>query len=172
MATRRKNKRQHRELKKILNAGITALVLSLAFFMAPSFLEKSGNWKGLGVGLGNFALPALGGGLLLIGVYLALKQFGQKHVTKPESMQKMALFKREPVLKPMKSADIPVLKDAVQVPPASSSWSPAVFAAIEWRRFEAVCEALFAQAGCWNAPPTRQASCFGVAATTRDAGPH
>ena len=26
-------------------------------------------------------------------------------------------------------------------------WSPAVFAAIEWRRFEAVCEALFAQAG-------------------------
>lgn len=26
-------------------------------------------------------------------------------------------------------------------------WSPEVFAAIEWRRFEAVCEALFAQAG-------------------------
>lgn len=30
---------------------------------------------------------------------------------------------------------------------AKSLWSPAVFAAIEWRRFEAVCEALFAQAG-------------------------
>jgi restriction system protein len=29
----------------------------------------------------------------------------------------------------------------------SSTWSPAVFAAIEWRRFEAVCEALFVQAG-------------------------
>ena len=26
-------------------------------------------------------------------------------------------------------------------------WSAAVFADIEWRRFEAVCEALFAQAG-------------------------
>jgi restriction system protein len=29
----------------------------------------------------------------------------------------------------------------------ATQWSPAVFAAIEWRRFEAVCEALFAQAG-------------------------
>lgn len=28
-----------------------------------------------------------------------------------------------------------------------TSWSPAVFASIEWRRFEAVCEALFGQAG-------------------------
>ncbi|MFD1711042.1 restriction endonuclease [Ottowia flava] len=28
-----------------------------------------------------------------------------------------------------------------------TTWSPAVFAAIEWRRFEALCEALFAQAG-------------------------
>ncbi len=32
-----------------------------------------------------------------------------------------------------------------QMPPAG--WNAAVFAAIEWRRFEAVCEALFAQAG-------------------------
>lgn len=29
----------------------------------------------------------------------------------------------------------------------ATHWSPAVFAAIEWRRFEAVCETLFAQAG-------------------------
>ena len=31
--------------------------------------------------------------------------------------------------------------------PPQSSWSAAVFEAIEWRRFEAVCEGLFAQAG-------------------------
>ncbi len=31
--------------------------------------------------------------------------------------------------------------------PPPKVWSPGVFAAIEWRRFEAVCEALFAQAG-------------------------
>jgi restriction system protein len=31
--------------------------------------------------------------------------------------------------------------------PVATTWSREVFAAIEWRRFEAVCEALFAQAG-------------------------
>ena len=34
-----------------------------------------------------------------------------------------------------------------QAMPSQSSWSAAVFEAIEWRRFEAVCEGLFAQAG-------------------------
>ncbi len=38
-------------------------------------------------------------------------------------------------------------KDAVTVPYRQSHWTPEVFAAIEWRRFEAVVEALFAQAG-------------------------
>lgn len=32
-------------------------------------------------------------------------------------------------------------------PQREAEWGPAVFAAIEWRRFEAVCEKLFAQAG-------------------------
>ncbi len=36
---------------------------------------------------------------------------------------------------------------ARQVNQPETSWSPAVFAAIEWRRFEAVCEKLFGQAG-------------------------
>jgi len=32
-------------------------------------------------------------------------------------------------------------------PPMATHWSPEVFTAIEWRRFEAVCELLFEQAG-------------------------
>ena len=32
-------------------------------------------------------------------------------------------------------------------PPRATHWSPEVFTAIEWRRFEAVCELLFEQAG-------------------------
>jgi len=32
-------------------------------------------------------------------------------------------------------------------PPMATHWSPEVFASIEWRRFEAVCELLFEQAG-------------------------
>ncbi len=36
---------------------------------------------------------------------------------------------------------------AVSTRQPATKWSPDVFAAIEWRRFEAVCETLFAQAG-------------------------
>jgi restriction system protein len=56
-------------------------------------------------------------------------------------------LRREPVMSP----DITFGRKADNhAEPAStppSEWSPAVFAAIEWRRFEAVCEALFGQAG-------------------------
>ena len=54
------------------------------------------------------------------------------------------------------AADGPALADAVNTAPGpapepvrqpATRWGPEVFAAIEWRRFEAVCEALFAQAG-------------------------
>lgn len=41
----------------------------------------------------------------------------------------------------------PVFEVAETVPHQVTAWGPDVFAAIEWRRFEAVCEALFAQAG-------------------------
>lgn len=42
------------------------------------------------------------------------------------------------------------VEPSMQTPPplpSTTSWSLAVFAAIEWRRFEAVCEALFTQGG-------------------------
>jgi restriction system protein len=43
----------------------------------------------------------------------------------------------------------PELKEAREAPARTpqASWSPEVFEDIEWRRFEALCEALFAQAG-------------------------
>lgn len=54
----------------------------------------------------------------------------------------------EPALQPpsQQTADASA-SDANKTSALISEWSMAVFAAIEWRRFEAVCEALFAQAG-------------------------
>jgi restriction system protein len=46
---------------------------------------------------------------------------------------------------PLKAAAAEIQAETVRH--KEGRWSPAVFAAIEWRRFEAVCEALFAQAG-------------------------
>lgn len=46
---------------------------------------------------------------------------------------------------------------------AATRWSPAVFAAIEWRRFEAVCEKLFGQAGFETKSQSHGANGDGVA---------
>lgn len=43
--------------------------------------------------------------------------------------------------------DSSLLPSAPAPLPEETQWSPAVFAAIEWRRFEAVCELLFSQGG-------------------------
>ncbi|MDO8773149.1 MAG: restriction endonuclease [Burkholderiaceae bacterium] len=147
MAKRKNNKRQDRELEKILQAGVMALFLGIAFLLAPSALSKSPNFKAVGAGLGTFAWPAFGAGLLLIGLYLALKQVGKKTANTPEIKQTTSQPKREPAVKPKEPAQTPLEQATAQAAPSTSAWSPAVFAAIEWRRFEAVCEALFAQAG-------------------------
>jgi restriction system protein len=53
---------------------------------------------------------------------------------------------REPMLAPDPLSQRPA-RSSDATPRPSSEWSPAVFAAIEWRRFEALCEAFYAQAG-------------------------
>lgn len=128
------NERERRELNKIFNGGVTALVLGVAFFMAPSLLSKSANLKGLGASLSSFALPAFCGGLLMLGLYFLLKRMGHQHVD-PHTSTASATSK------PILSAQ------SLAASTPAAVWSPAVFAAIEWRRFEAVCEALFSQAG-------------------------
>lgn len=54
-----------------------------------------------------------------------------------------------PTKAPSPPAAVPAARpvDAVTVPYKQARWSAEVFSAIEWRRFEAVVEALFAQAG-------------------------
>jgi restriction system protein len=56
-------------------------------------------------------------------------------------------FRREPVMSPGTPFGGKADNSAEPLPTQPTEWSPAVFAAIEWRRFEAVCEALFGQAG-------------------------
>lgn len=126
MATSKHKLRQNRELNNILNGGVMALVLGIVFSVAPSLSSKSDNLKSVGEDLSSFALPAFGGGLVLIWLYLLMKRMSHK-------------------------AALSKLNQSAYRPPArkmtTSVWSQAVFADIEWQRFEAVCEALFAQAG-------------------------
>ena len=50
-------------------------------------------------------------------------------------------------LSPVTADALPLSTRAAAVAPRQLTWTPEVFAAIEWRRFEAVVETLFAQAG-------------------------
>lgn len=65
-----------------------------------------------------------------------------KTATPPDSR-----FRREPVMSPDINFGRKADDSSVTSLSKSTEWSPAVFSAIEWRRFEAVCETLFGQAG-------------------------
>lgn len=130
--------------------------MGVLFLMAPVFFGTSPILKPLATGLRLPGWLALGVGLVLLAIHFVLKSKVEKTSTLPNAV----LNKREPklvrdisdrVTAPAPSGVAAVAlrapTGAVAPPQPSSTWSPAVFAAIEWRRFEAVCEALFAQAG-------------------------
>lgn len=123
MARSKTNKRQKRALYTLLEKGIVAIVMGVIFLMTPVFFGTSPVLKPLATGLRLPGWLTLGVGVVLLAVHFALKRKGE-----PKLVQNTS-------------------DSAATPPPPSNTWSPAVFAAIEWRRFEAVCEALFAQAG-------------------------
>lgn len=103
-------------------------------------------------------IPLLMGLGLLAAHYLAQKARAAKAASPPARAKGNAPFvRREPELNEPADQGEPNLSHAIfaapdlapvaHQPAQRSTWSAEVFAAIEWRRFEAVVEALFAQAG-------------------------
>lgn len=141
------NKRQKRALDTLLEKGIAAIGLGVAFLATPLFLGTSPVLKSVAAGLRLPGWLSLGVGLVLLGIHFAVKRKADKTSVLPN----LAPNKREPKLVPevFGKSDSPARNGFAAAAPraAATAWSPAVFAAIEWRRFEAMCEALFAQAG-------------------------
>ncbi len=135
----------------LLEKGVLVAGAGVAVLLSPMFLGSVPLLKPVAQGLRGFAWPLIILGLVLITVHLAFKSKVAKTAVVPAT----ATTKREPVLlhtalanaPSRSSASAPTLSPATALPLPATAWSPAVFAAIEWRRFEAVCEALFAQAG-------------------------
>lgn len=151
MAKPKYNRRKTRALNTLQDKGFGACALGLAFLIVPSFMGASPMLKALATGLRTPGWMALAVGVLL----LCLHRF---------SKAKLAAASPQPPLTPQAPVRVEphMLRDIrhdqmsqprerdLPVSPArqaATSWSPAVFAAIEWRRFEAVCEKLFGQAG-------------------------
>ena len=157
MARSKTNKRQKRALNTLLEKGVIATGMGVAFLVAPIFLSTSPILKVVAAGLRLPGWVALSIGLVLLGIHFALKSKAERAMALPTGVPSQ----REPTYRQdafgniappapggagAEARYVPATKARAQ-PPRATTWSPAVFAAIEWRRFEAVCEALFAQAG-------------------------
>lgn len=124
MAKSRSNKRKTRALGTIQEKGFALSVLGLGMLIIPLFMGKSPMLAALVGGLRPAGWFALVAGVVLLIVH---------HFVKAKLAKTVSPLQPEPT--------------APQTREVASSWSTAVFAAIEWRRFEAVCEKLFGQGG-------------------------
>lgn len=134
-------KRANRELRKIQDAGVTAFVIGVLFLVAPLFAGNNKILKPLVDNLSSklswtFMLIGIG----LIGLYALLKP-KDNNTDEVKTISTKAKPKRIGFLAATPEQTTTISSER------SVSWNKQVFSDIEWRRFEAVCERLFAQSG-------------------------
>jgi len=139
--SRKSQNRANRELRKIQDAGIAGFVIGVFFLVAPLFAGNNKILKPLADNLSSklswmFILIGIG----LIGLYALLKP-KNNNTDEVNTVSTKAKPKRIGLL-----AVTPEQTSTI-TPERSTAWNKQVFADIEWRRFEAVCERLFAQSG-------------------------
>lgn len=143
MAGRRKNNSsRNRARAKLLEMGVGGMVIGAVLFLGPAVMSANPLIRSLAPALRLPGLMALALGAALIGVHLLLSR-------KPRAtpaLQQEPEWARPPHKK-AEPTPAWAQSQATQKPEQAKSWSPQVFNDIEWRRFEAVCEALFAQGG-------------------------
>ena len=139
MPTPKTRRRPPRAQNLLLKAGMLAAGLGLAGLFGPAIVGGSPLLKPMADALRGPGALALGLAVVLLIVHfsLAFKNSAALQVADADdNRQEPEFANNQPGVAPQPPHPAP-----------ESAWSPAVFAAIEWRRFEAVCEALFAQAG-------------------------
>ena len=153
----RAERRRERTRRELAGKGWMAALIGVIFLVGPSFMH--GSIVGtLGPALRPAGWAALALGAVLLGLHYFIsrrapppelehpvQQPSAAKPSKPAPSSSADNGRREPVLAPSTSQSVPF--PSASEPQREQQWSPAVFAAIEWRRFEALCEALYAQAG-------------------------
>jgi len=142
-----------------ISAAVGALVL-----LGAHLLPATGTLSTLAVALRPAGWLALGLGLLFIAVQLASRKPAPHANTEPSAEDMDVGVTRPSVLAALgigrgaPPAVEPNFVDTIAIHPApednedgtpgrETSWNPRVLARIDWRRFEALCQAFFAQAG-------------------------
>jgi len=151
MAKPRSNKRKTRALNTMQEKGFGLCALGLGMLIIPLFMGKSLMLAALVGALRPAGWFALIAGVVLLIVHHFVKAKVAKADSPLQPTPGTPALRGNTAVRDIRndlrqSAGAPDLT-APQVHQPATSWNPAVFAAIEWRRFEAVCEKLFGQAG-------------------------
>jgi restriction system protein len=171
MARHGNRSRRHRTktIEPFLEKGIQVLVMTGALWLATLFMAGSPALATVATGLRSILWLPLTIGLGLLGVHLVVRKLTPPSPEAPAARRPFpdlrgAMGNGAAPAAPKPSASSPRdthfgsgLKDKPSSPNSKTDartapfketrWSSSVFAAIEWRRFEAVVETLFAQAG-------------------------
>jgi restriction system protein len=159
----RREAREKRRLDQLLEKGIGAIALGFAFVVASALVSNPALHTALS------ALRPLGWIAMLVGAaLLGLGLIAKRQAVRAQASTSEAGIRpvRRPPPRPSSSAHARLAdpadtasprksETALEIrgssaafpPPRPTEWGPALFDAIEWRRFEALVEALFAQAG-------------------------
>jgi restriction system protein len=145
MAQPRTKRRQKRAFNTLQEKGFAACALGAVMLTIPIFLGKSPILAAFGSGLRFPGWLSFGIGLALLGWHhMARNKFAGRSAS---TQQPKAVFQEVQVPRFSAPASPYTTATVTALPEKATQWSPTVFAAIEWRRFEAVCEKLFAQGG-------------------------
>jgi restriction system protein len=134
-------KRANRELQQIQNMGIAASVIGVFLFISPMLVGNSKILKPLAQNVSS----SISWWFILIGVGL----FGLTALLKSKVNNTGEVKPVSSTVKPKRIGLLAVTPEQTSTITAerNNAWNKEVFADIEWRRFEAVCESLFAQSG-------------------------
>jgi restriction system protein len=126
---------RERASRQLAGKGWAAIVVGIMLLVVvPAFMRGQ-----IATALGQALRPAGWAALLIGATLLGLHFIARRRAFPP------AEVRREPALAPVPTQASSPVEGAARR--QEHSWSPAVLAAIEWRRFEALCEAFYAQAG-------------------------
>lgn len=149
--SQRKHNKQ-RGFNKLIGASAMCAVSGVVILLLPLFFT-SAMLRPVALGLRSYGWPLIAVAIALLGIYFVFKRvIGVSELNDRAPDQKVKSALKQALATPQIKQTAPMtgiaLPDASpRVPKPASTWSADVFTAIEWRRFEAVCEALFAQAG-------------------------
>lgn len=164
MGRQRSQARATKSPGKLFEAGVGAVLVGAGLLVAPALMGNSAVARAFATGARIPAVFALLLGACLIAVHFVLRARAKPQQPAPPRQEPdwtswappetlAALQRAVPQPGPISSfPDTGADTDAGALPPAPQrrrelTWSQKVFDDIEWRRFEAVCEKLFGQAG-------------------------